>query len=263
MKTIWSGEIELLAPTFCRGAYQDTPEIREPSIRGMVRWWFRKLGGTPDQEKSVFGGLKRFGQKTKGDVMASRVMFRADLLMGEKSKADTLPHKKGMQASPQMAFKEGGRFRLVVLSRLGGLSPELEKRLVQAIDVWILLGSLGLRANRAGGSLWPAGNSAPADAGELRSRLDTCGCHWPVYLAGPANGGQLGVLRAMATDTLNGMPGIFGSAKPRQASRLKIKLVRLEKKLRLLITAPDEQTITKARQALSNKPLACDTWQAV
>jgi hypothetical protein len=66
MKTIWSGEIELLAPTFCRGAYQDTPEIREPSMPWHGALVFRKLGGTPDQEKSVFGGLKRFGQKTKG-----------------------------------------------------------------------------------------------------------------------------------------------------------------------------------------------------
>jgi hypothetical protein len=39
----------------------------------------------------------------------------------------------------------------------------------------------------------------------------------------------------MATDTLNGMPG-YSAAQTPPASRLKNKLVRLEKKLRLLIT---------------------------
>src|ERR1043166_7335138 len=65
----WERDIQLLTPCFCRGAYRDQPEIRAPSIRGMVRWWFRALGGTPDQEKALFGGVH-------AGAVASRLVFR-------------------------------------------------------------------------------------------------------------------------------------------------------------------------------------------
>ena len=48
--------VELITPCFCAGADQTTAEIRAPSIRGELRWWFRVLGGTPEQERAVFGG---------------------------------------------------------------------------------------------------------------------------------------------------------------------------------------------------------------
>jgi len=36
----WKRDIEVLTPLFNRGAYQDTPELRVPSIRGMMRGGF-------------------------------------------------------------------------------------------------------------------------------------------------------------------------------------------------------------------------------
>lgn len=47
---------ECITPCFCAGADQTKAEIRPSAIRGALRWWFRALGGTREQENEVFGG---------------------------------------------------------------------------------------------------------------------------------------------------------------------------------------------------------------
>lgn len=266
----WTRTIELLSPTFCRGTYQDTPEIRAPSIRGMVRWWFRALHAPPEgsgdrrrgwqrvwsEEKELFGGVA-------DGASASRLVFRV-LRVDNATIAEqpTLPHKPSPgQRSPQAAFEAGGSFVLQVTSRLHPLSEPLVHKIENALEVWLLLGSLGLRSNRAGGSLWPTGDQAPKTAADLRQRLDACGCHWPVYLAGTQVGSTLEALRAAATDTVEEPQWVFGSARrERLASPVKFKIVRLDHQIRLLITAPDERIITEARQALRGHRSRPETW---
>lgn len=53
--TLHKTELQLITPCFCAGANQREPELRAPSFRGELRWWFRCLGGTPEQEGRVFG----------------------------------------------------------------------------------------------------------------------------------------------------------------------------------------------------------------
>ena len=186
----WKRDIEVLTPLFNRGAYPDTPELRVPSIRGMIRWWFRTLGGTADEEKEAFGGMKKFGRRLADEVMASRLVFRVSQLRAQRANPNplTLPHKQGGQGSPQAAFAPGARFTLEVFTRFGDLGPELERKVENAIEVWLLLGALGLRANRSGGNVWPANGTAPATPAALRVRLNELGCRWPVMLAGPEAG---------------------------------------------------------------------------
>lgn len=251
----WQRDIEILTPCFCRGAYRDQPEIRVPSIRGMVRWWFRELGGTREQEKAVFGGVH-------GGATASRLVFRVSNVVARKASPDptTLPHKSGRQASPQAAFSAGAKFHLQVISRLTVFPPDIARQIENALEVWTLLGALGLRANRAGGSLWPA--DPPKTPVELRQRLDQLGCRWPVYQAGVT--GDVETLRAAATDTVSAPEEIFGRARGgRLASPLKIKLVRLDNQLRLLITAPREDIITRAQAALKGHRSKPETWKKI
>lgn len=49
--------LEFLMPCFCAGADQARAEIRAPAIRGQLRWWFRALGGSAADERTVFGGV--------------------------------------------------------------------------------------------------------------------------------------------------------------------------------------------------------------
>lgn len=260
----WQRNIEVLTPLFNRGAYQDTPELRVPSIRGMVRWWFRCLGGTPDEEKEAFGGMTRMGQRLRGQVNASRLVFRVSQLQAQLAspKPLTLPHKQGGQGSPQAAFAPGATFHLEVFTRFGALPSDLERKVENALEVWLLLGALGLRANRSGGNIWPAGDTAPMTPQELHSRLLQLGCRWPVMLTGLGVGATLDQLRAAATDTVNGAAWVFGYAKgrDRQASSLKFKVGRLDGRLRLLITAPEQRILDEARSALAGHLCKPETW---
>src|SRR5207248_2317406 len=46
-----------ITPCFCAGANQAMAEVRAPSIRGKLRWWFRVVGGSASQEAEVFGSI--------------------------------------------------------------------------------------------------------------------------------------------------------------------------------------------------------------
>jgi hypothetical protein len=265
----WKRHIEVLTPLFNRGAYQDTPELRVPSIRGMVRWWFRVLGGTPDEEKEAFGGMPRLGQRLRGQVNASSLVFRVGQVRVRRATPNpaTLPHDP-RKPSPQAAFAPGATFQLEVFTRFGDLAPELEIKVQNALEVWLLLGALGLRANRSGGNVWPADGSVPQSSAELRQRLNACGCRWPVMLAAKEVGSNVEQLRAAATDTVDGMPSVFGRVRGgRIASKVKFKVVKLDGVLRLAVTAPDEGTLNTARDALLRKPQPArskpQTWVAI
>jgi len=271
----WQRDIEVLTPLFNRGAYQDTPELRVPSIRGMVRWWFRELeyqslpGSDPgrrdrlqqirEAEKLAFGGIH-------DGVSASRLVFRVSNVRAQRATATpTLPHKQGGQASPQAAFPTGARFRLEVFTRRGDLPPELQTKVANALEVWLLLGALGLRANRSGGNVWPADGSAPNTPAELCARLNTLGCRWPVMIAGKEAGTTVEQLRAAATDTVNGAAWVFGYARgrERQASTLKFKIAKLEGSPRLLVFAPDTKVLEQAARELKGHKSRPETWTPI
>ena len=273
----WQRDIEVLTPLFNRGAYQDTPEIRVPSIRGMVRWWFRALGGTADEEKFVFGGMKKFGREHREDVMASWLVFRVSNVRAQRPNQNlpTLPHKQGGQASPQAAFAPGARFKLEVFSRFGDLPSELETKAKNALEVWLLLGSLGLRANRGGGNVWPADGSAPKTADELKRMLQNAGLNnWSVALVGQDKKKSAEELRKTATDTIQNNPHryIFGSIEPRLSSPTKFKIIRLADGLCLLACAPHREiqcedrqrrTILHEAEQLLNSKQQPQRWQAL
>lgn len=143
--------LEFITPLFSRGAYEDHPEVRPPSIRGQLHWWFRALRGNPQEEKAVFGGLL-------GGAAASKVVIRVQHppLHGEWT--PTLPHKppgrtaQDGPSAPRIAVRAGLVVQLHVLTRLGGLDPRHQAAFDRALEAWLLLGTLGLRATRAAGS---------------------------------------------------------------------------------------------------------------
>ena len=87
-KTIKICELQLITPCFCAGADQTEPELRAASFRGELRWWFRCLGGTREQESAVFGSVH-------GSLLASSV---AVIVSNVKSSPDF-----------RWAFEQGGK----------------------------------------------------------------------------------------------------------------------------------------------------------
>lgn len=140
-----SYRLTFITPLFSKGSYDDLPEIRPPSIRGQLHWWFRALGGSHADEKAIFGGVH-------GGAVASKVVVRVSNVNGQKGEVATLPHKSGGQASPKWAFRAGTSCDLHVSLRLGGLDDRLKQAFERTLETWLLLGTLGLRATRAGGS---------------------------------------------------------------------------------------------------------------
>jgi hypothetical protein len=139
--------IEFITPLFSRGAFEDQPEIRPASIRGQLHWWFRALGGTYDDEKTIFGGVH-------DHATASKVVVRVTQ-NGSQSKCGeflALSHKQGGQGSPKKGFVPGTTCDLSILTRHGGLDGQLKTAFDRTLEAWLLLGTLGLRGTRAAGS---------------------------------------------------------------------------------------------------------------
>jgi len=136
-----SYKLEFITPCFSKGAYEDRPEIRAASVRGQLHWWFRALA---QDEKQIFGGVAN-------GAVASKVVVRIGNVHGTTGELATLPHKRGGEASPKICYLPGTSCELHLLLRLGGLDTLLEKQLLRALEVWLLVGNLGLRSTRSGG----------------------------------------------------------------------------------------------------------------
>ena len=148
----YTAKLVFLTPCFSHGS-TDAPEVRAASIRGMLHHWFRILGGSATQERSVFGGIN-FGRNSPfQDDSAGKVVVR----VRHDANADvgsfpTLPHKSGGNASPRTGFRPGHAFELLVFDRLGGLPESDESLFRDSLEAWLLMGTLGFRATRAAGS---------------------------------------------------------------------------------------------------------------
>ena len=165
-----SYRLTFITPLFSKGSYDDLPEVRPPSIRGQLHWWFRALGGNPADESAIFGSVH------SRPVRASRVIVRVNNVTGQTGEIATLPHKRGGHASPKMAFNPGATCDLHFSLRLGGLDSRLRQAFDRTVEIWLLLGSLGLRATRAGGSfswqaLTPDARQMPQSLDAWRSRV--------------------------------------------------------------------------------------------
>jgi CRISPR/Cas system CMR-associated protein Cmr1 (group 7 of RAMP superfamily) len=65
--------LTFLTPCFCAGADPKRAEIRPSAIRGQLRWWFRCLGGSRDDEREIFGGVADSAEKTKSSAVVIRI----------------------------------------------------------------------------------------------------------------------------------------------------------------------------------------------
>lgn len=141
-------KITFITPCFCRGAdcsETGEPEIRPASIRGQLHWWFRAVGGMPQEENAIFGNVHDGG-------IASKVVIRVKYSQSPSVTSATLPHKQGGFAALKRAIAPNETVELLISTRLGGLNDEFEKKFLLALNAWLHLGALGLRATRGGGN---------------------------------------------------------------------------------------------------------------
>lgn len=240
----------LLTPCFsgtALGKHDDRAEMRVPPIRGQVRFWHRALFGAPDANR-VWGSTN--GNEGQGSRVALRFLGRVSD-RHESPKPTLLPHKPNpTHRGPRAALAAGESFTLR-LDRLVGCTNDDWDHAQRAVKLWLLLGCLGLRSNRAAGSVWPKDPWAPADADALRTTVQNLGlAQWSLALVGLNAGKTPAELRETASDTIQGAPHrrVFGGINERQPSPVKLKVVRLASRTCLLACAPSEEILCDNRQ---------------
>lgn len=148
MQTI-TFDCEILTPMFLAGADGQTPELRAPSIKGALRFWWRAmyahlpLDRLKKQEGELFGGT---GEESSRSKILVRVEQQEQL---RTRRAELVPHKPFMQ---QEAFIVGQKFK-VCLSLVGDTGDFDLNKLSALFEITCILGGLGKRVRRGMGSM--------------------------------------------------------------------------------------------------------------
>lgn len=140
--------LETVTPLLLHGADNRTPELRPPSFRGAMRYWWRaalggvigdeNLKGLHELEGALFGSTER----------ASPIGLRLKSLDIRKTKADVLPHKNKFIPSGAL----DGTFELMLTQ------PRHDDTLVwdaacASLELALTFGGVGQRSRRGYGAL--------------------------------------------------------------------------------------------------------------
>ena len=142
-------KLELLTPTFCGGSDPAVSQLRVPSIRGAIRWWFRLLYNDAAVEKEIFGGLSDKGNEGKSSAVVIRI---SDVNLADFKKHECAPNNTFFAGRQKVGLGIGTSFTLTVVWRRK-IDPELVDKFNQVLNVFSLLGSIGSRAGRGCGAL--------------------------------------------------------------------------------------------------------------
>ena len=152
-------DLEFITPAFLTGANQGRAELRAASVRGALRWWFRALGGTKDEEAEVFGGVQGTAKRSKVTVRCCvakpvHAQFQPPPPMSDLGYlyyfATVSGETKGIRIRPEAYFAPGTTFSLQVVD--GGVPENFAEKFWLAVECFIRLGTLGLRATRGCGA---------------------------------------------------------------------------------------------------------------
>ena len=244
---------EFLTPCFsgtAEGRDAALSELRVPPIRGHIRFWHRAAFGNPSANQ-VWGSAN--GNEGQGSRVAIRISSPTPT---SGRRFPLLPHHP-QRPGLRPALPDGSNAG-IQLQRFPGCTNDDWDKANAAARLWLIAGTLGYRATRAAGSVWPLGDWAPKTredlAGILAPLVARPSQPWGAALAGEAAVLSWADLRKTASDTPAGPPNLFGGANPRKPSPVRFKVVRLAGSLRLLAMAPSRESITHAEAALNNKP---------
>jgi len=160
MQTI-TFECETITPMFLAGADGQTPELRAPSIKGALRFWWRAMNGHLglEDKKDRDGKIIQKGLKTiEGEIFGntssrSKVIMRVQVQKIYKERTSSLPHKQ--RSFEKEAFSKGTIFT-VYLSLTKAISCKevvFNLRTLAALFILVsVLGGLGNRSRRGFGS---------------------------------------------------------------------------------------------------------------
>lgn len=154
-------ECEVITPMFLSGADGCTPELRPPSIKGALRFWWRAMNGHLNLEEmkkaegEIFGDTSQRSKVIIREPQASQEYKR--LKYDKHSKADMLPHKEAAKERSNTAcFPTKTLFQitlsLIKTVNIQSYTFDLES-LKNLFIITCVLGGLGKRSRRGFGSV--------------------------------------------------------------------------------------------------------------
>lgn len=178
MTTAIEATYRVVTPMFCGGAEQKSAELRAPSFKGVLRFWWRalawsRLDGDLDairrEENGLFGSasggqarvslaLVTAGQQTR--LSAGQILEDSHAVVGEGARylgygvmAAFASRVQGTRAGELSRACLLAPFELTVRARARGLSDEQLKSLQDALVAVGLFGGMGARSRKGYGSL--------------------------------------------------------------------------------------------------------------
>jgi CRISPR-associated protein Cmr1 len=238
--------LTFITPCFCAGASPSVAEVRGPSIRGKLRWWFRVLGGTPGEEAALFGSVRGEGGGSSSFLLRVRQdplrsQWRPTQFSGVSNTGYVLYFAKasanGARWVPGGALPEGSSFEMQVVWRRN-LEGRARMLFDLAVDCFLMFGSLGLRSTRGLGCF--ECTERPFSEAEFERLVARVKAQSPRFVGWVASftGSSSGVLEALGAQ-LRGLrcdspavrdgrpnPTPLGSSQPRQASAVHLRPVK-------------------------------------
>lgn len=153
-------EVELITvtPLFLGGSdpRNEPPELRPPSFRGAMRYWYRAAVGGVVGDKNLEALRKMetavFGSTETGSLVSLRLHGQL-----RYSQHTILPHKN---AGRRNAFDPDQKF-ILTMTAGPACSEIVWTNACMALNLALTLGGIGLRSRRGMGSLQVVGSSAP------------------------------------------------------------------------------------------------------
>lgn len=156
-------ECEIITPMFLAGADEKTPELRPPSIKGMMRFWWRAIKGEEDIKKLGKEEGALFGSNNE-KIGKSKFLIRiiANNLM--TNDFSPVPH-----STKTFKFK-GFNIRQTYSIVLSGKDNITNFKAI--CELSMLLGGLGKRSRRGFGSVHGKNWNFTSDNGVIQFILD-------------------------------------------------------------------------------------------
>lgn len=144
---------EVITPLFMGGANME-PEIRTQSINGVVRWWFRTLGGSKEEEKKLFGWTGQESKKGAVKFVVCKEPYNSrDIQSCLDSSKNGLNYLAfSLKRQNRQCLYVGYKFDLrIIFSTI--LEEKEKKKFLGALWCAFYLGNFGSRARRGFGSI--------------------------------------------------------------------------------------------------------------
>ncbi|MEP9412072.1 MAG: type III-B CRISPR module RAMP protein Cmr1 [Candidatus Brocadia sp.] len=137
-------ECEIITPMFLAGVDGKAPELRPPSIKGMMRFWWRAIKAENNIEKLGKEEGKLFGSS---DEKIGKSKFLVRIIANNLTAGDFSPVPHRTKKFEFKGFNAGQRFSIII----SGKDDITNFKIIYELSV--LLGGLGKRSRRGFGSV--------------------------------------------------------------------------------------------------------------